>query len=159
MEQPEKFILKINGINRSVEVDPSTPMLWVLRDELKLTGTKFGCGRGLCGACTVHLNGVEIRSCQTSIDSLEENDEITTIEGLSKEGDHPVQKAWVANDVPQCGYCQSGQIMTASAFLKRNNSPSNDEINNAMKMNICRCGTYPRIKKAIQSASKEIKNG
>jgi len=159
MEKLKKFILKINGKTRSVEVDPSTPMLWVLRDELKLTGTKFGCGRGLCGACTVHLNSVEVRSCQTPIDSLEDDDEITTIEGLSKEGDHPVQKAWVANDVPQCGYCQSGQIMTASAFLNRNNNPTNDEINNVMKMNICRCGTYPRIKKAIQSASEEIRNG
>ena len=159
MERLENFILKINGTNKSVKVDPSTPILWVLRDELKLTGTKFGCGRGLCGACTVHLNGVEIRSCQISIDSLEETDEITTIEGLSKGGDHPVQKAWVAHDVPQCGYCQSGQIMTASAFLNRNNTPTNDEINSAMKMNICRCGTYQRIKKAIKSASEEIKNG
>ena len=154
-----KFTLKINGSHKVVETDPSTPMLWVLRDELKLTGTKFGCGRGLCGACTIHLNGVETRSCQTSIDSLEEEDEITTIEGLSEKGDHPVQKAWIANDVPQCGYCQSGQIMTASAFLERNNNPNDEDINNAMKMNICRCGTYQRVRKAIYAASEEIKNG
>ena len=154
-----KFTLNINGSQKVVETDPSTPMLWVLRDELKLTGTKFGCGRGLCGACTIHLNGVETRSCQTSIDSLEEEDEITTIEGLSEKGDHPVQKAWIANDVPQCGYCQSGQIMTASAFLERNNNPNDEDINNAMKMNICRCGTYQRVRKAIYAASEEIKNG
>ena len=154
-----KFTLNINGSHKVVETDPSTPMLWVLRDELKLTGTKFGCGRGLCGACTIHLNGVETRSCQTSIDSLEEEDEITTIEGLSEKGDHPVQKAWISNDVPQCGYCQSGQIMTASAFLERNNNPNDEDINNAMKMNICRCGTYQRVRKAIYAASEEIKNG
>ena len=154
-----KFNLNINGNSQMVEIDPSTPMLWVLRDELKLTGTKFGCGRGLCGACTIHLNGVETRSCQTSIDSLEEDDEITTIEGLSEKGDHPVQKAWISNDVPQCGYCQSGQIMTASAFLERNNNPNDEDINNAMKMNICRCGTYQRVRKAIYAASEEIKNG
>ena len=159
MEKTEKFTLNLNGESKTVKIDPSTPMLWVLRDELKLTGTKFGCGRGLCGSCTIHLNGVEVRSCQTPIDSLEEDDEITTIEGLSKEGGHPVQKAWIANDVPQCGYCQSGQIMTAAAFLKRNNSPSDDDIDNAMKMNICRCGTYQRVRKAIHSASEEIKNG
>lgn len=161
MEKSEssKFNLNINGRHKVVETDPSTPMLWVLRDELKLTGTKFGCGRGLCGACTIHLNGVETRSCQTSIDSLEEEDEITTIEGLSEKGDHPVQKAWIANDVPQCGYCQSGQIMTASAFLERNNRPNDEDINNAMKMNICRCGTYQRVRKAIYAASEEIKNG
>tara|TARA_B100000676_G_C18011543_1_gene806989 strand:- start:1104 stop:1574 length:471 start_codon:yes stop_codon:yes gene_type:complete len=155
----QKFNLNINGHVKKVEVDPSTPMLWVLRDELKLTGTKFGCGRGLCGSCTIHLNDIETRSCQIPIDSLEEDDQITTIEGLSKNSNHPVQKAWVANDVPQCGYCQSGQIMTAAAFLKRNNNPNDEEINNAMKMNICRCGTYQRVKKAIKSASKEIKNG
>ena len=157
--EQSKFNLNINGKSQMVEIDPSTPMLWVLRDELKLTGTKFGCGRGLCGACTIHLNGVETRSCQISIDSLEEDDEITTIEGLSEKGDHPVQKAWISNDVPQCGYCQSGQIMTASAFLERNNNPNDEDINNAMKMNICRCGTYQRVRKAIYTASEEIKNG
>ena len=128
-----------------------------IRDELKLTGTKFGCGRGLCGACTVHLNGVEIRSCQTSIDSLEDEDEILTIEGLSKDGSHPVQKAWVANDVPQCGYCQSGQVMTAAALLERNPNPSDQDIDMGMKMNLCRCGTYQRIKKAIHRAADEMK--
>ena len=127
-------------------------MLWVLRDELKLTGTKFGCGRGLCGACTIHLNGVETRSCQTSIDSLEEEDEITTIEGLSEKGDHPVQKAWVANDVPQCGYCQSGQLISAAELLDTNENPTDKDIDNAMSGNICRCGTYVRIKKAIKEA-------
>ena len=154
-----EFNLNINGVREVVKADPSTPMLWILRDELNLTGTKFGCGRGLCGACTIHLNGVETRSCQTSIDSLEGDDKITTIEGLSEKGEHPVQKAWIANDVPQCGYCQSGQIMTASAFLERNNNPNDEDINNAMKMNICRCGTYQRVRKAIHEASLEIKNG
>jgi len=154
-----EFNLNINGTREVVKADPSTPMLWILRDELNLTGTKFGCGRGLCGACTIHLNGVETRSCQTSIDSLEGDDKITTIEGLSEKGEHPVQKAWIANDVPQCGYCQSGQIMTASAFLERNNNPNDEDINNAMKMNICRCGTYQRVRKAIHEASLEIKNG
>ncbi|OUT38170.1 MAG: (2Fe-2S)-binding protein, partial [bacterium TMED6] len=113
----------------------------------------------LCGACTIHLNGVETRSCQTAIDFLDEEDEITTIEGLSEDTSHPVQKAWVKHDVPQCGYCQPGQIMTASAFLTRNSNPKDEDIDNAMKMNICRCGTYPRIKKAVQSASEEIRNG
>tara|TARA_Y100000590_G_scaffold103630_1_gene117776 strand:- start:184 stop:654 length:471 start_codon:yes stop_codon:yes gene_type:complete len=154
-----KYKIKVNKKNKLVNVDSSTPLLWVLRDELKLTGTKFGCGRGLCGACTVHVNGVERRSCQTSIDSIEEDDWITTIEGLSNDGDHPVQKAWVQHDVPQCGYCQSGQIMTASAFLTRNQNPNDSDIENAMKMNICRCGTYQRIKKAIYTASKELRNG
>mgnify|MGYP001186545715 FL=1 len=153
-----KFEINVNKEKRSVNIDPSTPLLWVLRDELNLTGTKFGCGRGLCGSCTIHVNGVERRSCQTPIDSLEEDDQITTIEGLSDSGDHPVQKAWVTHDVPQCGYCQSGQIMTASAFLERNNNPDDSDIDSAMKMNICRCGTYQRIKKAIHTASKEIRN-
>ena len=154
-----KFKIKVNKKNKLVDVDPSTPLLWVLRDELKLTGTKFGCGRGLCGACTIHINDVERRSCQTSIDSIEEDDWITTIEGLSNDGNHPVQKAWAQHDVPQCGYCQSGQIMTASAFLTRNQNPNDSDIENAMKMNICRCGTYQRIKKAIYTASKELRNG
>ena len=155
----EKFILSINGDKKTVSIDGDTPLLWVIRDELKLTGTKFGCGKGLCGACTIHINGVETRSCQTAVDFVEENDEITTIEGLSKEGTHPVQKSWVKHDVPQCGYCQSGQIMTAAAFLSRNQNPEDEDINNAMKMNICRCGTYQRIRKAIHSAAKEIKSG
>ena len=153
------FTININGQKKTVTVDDDTPLLWVIRDELQLTGTKFGCGKGLCGACTIHLNGVETRSCQTTIDFLDEEDEITTIEGLSEDASHPVQKAWIKHDVPQCGYCQSGQIMTASAFLTRNSNPKGEDIDNAMKMNICRCGTYPRIKKAIQSASEEIRNG
>ena len=155
----EKFRLSINGDKKTVLTDGDTPLLWVIRDELKLTGTKFGCGKGLCGACTIHINGVETRSCQTAVDFVEEDDEITTIEGLSKEGTHPVQKSWVKHDVPQCGYCQSGQIMTAAAFLSRNQNPEDEDINNAMKMNICRCGTYQRIRKAIHSAAKEIKSG
>ena len=154
----EKFIININNTEKTVTVEPDTPLLWVIRDHLKLTGTKFGCGKGLCGACTIHLNGIETRSCQTSIDFLEEDDQITTIEGLSSRGLHPVQNAWIKYDVPQCGYCQPGQIMTAAAFLSRNSNPDDEDINNAMKMNICRCGTYPRIKKAIYSASKELKN-
>ncbi len=155
----EKFILNINGRKKTVSTDGDTPLLWVIRDELKLTGTKFGCGKGLCGACTIHVNGIETRSCQTAVDFVEEDDEITTIEGLSKDGTHPVQKSWVKHDVPQCGYCQSGQIMTAAAFLSRNQNPEDEDISNAMKMNICRCGTYQRIRKAIHSAAKELKNG
>ena len=155
----ERYTLNINGKKQTVSVDGDTPLLWVIRDELQLTGTKFGCGKGLCGACTIHINGVETRSCQISIDFLDDEDQITTIEGLSVDASHPVQKAWVAHDVPQCGYCQSGQIMTASSFLSRNNKPNDDDIDTAMKMNICRCGTYPRIKKAIKSAAKEMKNG
>ena len=155
----EKFILNINGRKKTVSTDGDTPLLWVIRDELKLTGTKFGCGKGLCGACTIHVNGIETRSCQTAVDFVEEDDEITTIEGLSKDGTHPVQKSWVKHDVPQCGYCQSGQIMTAAAFLSRNQNPEDEDISNAMKMNICRCGTYQRIRKAIHSDAKELKNG
>ena len=155
----EKFILNINGRKKTVSTDGDTPLLWVIRDEFKLTGTKFGCGKGLCGACTIHVNGIETRSCQTAVDFVEEDDEITTIEGLSKDGTHPVQKSWVKHDVPQCGYCQSGQIMTAAAFLSRNQNPEDEDISNAMKMNICRCGTYQRIRKAIHSAAKELKNG
>ena len=152
------FLLYINGEKRQVKVDGNTPLLWVLRDNLKLTGTKYGCGRGLCGACTVHINGEATRSCITAIENAAGSN-ITTIEGLSKDSDHPVQKAWVAEDVPQCGYCQSGQIMTAVAFLDRNSNPEEDDINAAMKMNICRCGTYQRIRKAIGRAAKELQNG
>ena len=155
----EKLEINVNGKVTVVNSSGDTPLLWVLRDELKLTGTKFGCGRGLCGACTIHLNGVETRSCQTTIELLEPDDEVTTIEGLSKDNLHPVQEAWIEQDVPQCGYCQSGQIMTAVAFLKRNNNPSDEEIDSAMKMNICRCGTYQRIRKAVHSSSEKIRNG
>ena len=152
------FLLYINGEKRQVKVDGNTPLLWVLRDNLKLTGTKYGCGRGLCGACTVHINGEATRSCITAIENAAGSN-ITTIEGLSKDSDHPVQKAWVAEDVPQCGYCQSGQIMTAAAFLDRNSNPEESDINAAMKMNICRCGTYQRIRKAIGRAAEELQNG
>ena len=148
-----EFSLIINGEQRTVNVDSDTPLLWVIRDTLGYTGTKFGCGRGLCGACTIHLDGEATRSCVTYIDMVEVDSEITTIEGLSEHNPHPVQQAWLEEDVPQCGYCQSGQIMTASAFLKRNPNPDETDIDSAMKMNICRCGTYPQIKKAIFSAA------
>jgi isoquinoline 1-oxidoreductase alpha subunit len=150
-----KFSLTINGTTKQVDVDPNTPMLWVLRDHIGLVGTKFGCGIAQCGACTIHLNGVAVRSCQLPISNVE-NQEITTIEGLSENGDHPVQQAWMEHDVPQCGYCQAGQIMTASAFLKDNPNPSDLEIENAMNGNICRCGTYLRIKAAVKTASQNL---
>ena len=153
----KKITISVNGSKRESNIDGGTPLLWVLRDELKLTGTKYGCGRGLCGACTVHIDGEETRSCITAVENIQGR-EITTIEGLSKDGNHPVQKAWVKQDVPQCGYCQSGQIMTASALLSRNNNPDDSDIDSAMKMNICRCGTYQRIRKAIHTASKELRN-
>jgi len=146
------FNLKVNGKEKQVDVDPSTPILWVLRDHLNLVGTKYGCGIAQCGACTIHLNGVAMRSCQLSVSQVG-NQEITTIEGLSEEGDHPVQLAWLEEDVPQCGYCQAGQIMNAAALLKNNPSPSDEEIEGAMNGNICRCGTYTRIKKAIKTAA------
>lgn len=147
-----KFNLKINGQTQQVDVDPTTPILWVLRDHVKLLGTKYGCGIAQCGTCTVHLSGIAVRSCQLPIASVG-TQEITTIEGLSENGDHPVQQAWLEVDVPQCGYCQAGQIMTASAFLKSNPNPSDAEIESAMNGNICRCGTYTRIKKAIKTAA------
>ena len=153
----KRIKISVNGSKREFNIDGGTPLLWVLRDELKLTGTKYGCGRGLCGACTVHIDGEETRSCITAVENIQGR-EITTIEGLSKDGNHPVQKAWVKQDVPQCGYCQSGQIMTASALLSRNNNPDDSDIDSAMKMNICRCGTYQRIRKAIHTASKELRN-
>lgn len=146
------FNLTINGKKLPVEVDPTTPMLWVLRDHLKLKGTKYGCGIAQCGACMVHLNGTAVPSCQLPVSAVGEQS-ITTIEGLSEEGDHPVQKAWLEHDVPQCGYCQAGQIMSAVALLQRNPSPSDDEIETAMNGNICRCGTYTRIKAAIKTAA------
>jgi len=146
------FTLNVNGNMHQLEVDSNTPILWVLRDHLDLLGTKFGCGIAQCGACTVHLNGVAVRSCQLPISAVGDQ-EITTIEGLSENGEHPVQKAWIAHDVPQCGYCQAGQIMTASAFLKNNPNPTDQEIENAMHGNICRCGTYTRIKEAVKTAS------
>ncbi len=147
------FNLKINGEKHQIDVDPTTPMLWVLRDHLNLVGTKYGCGIAQCGACTIHLDGAAIRSCLTPV-SVIEGGNITTIEGLSEDGDHPVQKAWLEHDVPQCGYCQAGQIMTASALLETNPNPSDEEIDAAMNGNICRCGTYTRIKQAIKTAAK-----
>jgi len=146
------FNLKINKKNYRVDVDPSTPMLWVLRDHLNLVGTKFGCGMAQCGACTILLNGFAARSCITFVDSVGDK-EITTIEGLSENGDHPLQQAWIEHDVPQCGYCQSGQIMNAAALLKANPHPTDEEIETAMNGNICRCGTYTRIKAAIKTAA------
>ena len=149
-----KFQLKINGKNLRVDVDPSTPILWVIRDHLNLLGTKYGCGIAQCGACTIHMDGSAVRSCILPISSVGDT-ELTTIEGLSEKGDHPVQKAWIENDVPQCGYCQAGQIMSASALLKVNKNPSDEEIESYMDGNICRCGTYTRIKAAIKTASKQ----
>lgn len=148
------FNLKINGETRQVDADPATPLLWVLRDHLKLVGTKYGCGIAQCGSCTVHLGGVAVRSCQLPVSGIV-GQEITTIEGLSEKGDHPVQKAWLEVDVPQCGYCQAGQIMTAAALLKTNPNPSDEEIEATMNGNICRCGTYTRIKKAIKLAASD----
>ncbi len=150
------YNLKVNGKKRQVDVDENTPLLWVLRDELELVGTKFGCGIGQCGACTVHVDGVANRSCLLKVSALEEYD-ITTIEGLSGDYDtlHPVQEAWIAHDVPQCGYCQAGQIMSASSLLKQIPTPSDDQIESAMDGNICRCGTYNRIKEAIKTASNQ----
>jgi len=146
------FNLTINEKKQQLEVDPTTPILWVLRDHLELVGTKYGCGIAQCGACTIHLDGVAMRSCQLPVSAVGEQ-AITTIEGLSEKGDHPVQKAWLEHDVPQCGYCQAGQIMNASAFLKTNPNPSDAEIDAAMNGNLCRCGTYTRIKAAIKTAA------
>ncbi len=146
------FLIEVNGQKYSVDVDEDTPLLWVLRDHLSLLGTKYGCGIAQCGACTIHLDGNATRSCILPISQVQDK-KVTTIEGLSKNGDHPVQKAWKEMDVPQCGYCQAGQIMTASAFLKQNSKPSDEEIEDAMHGNICRCGTYSRIKKAVKIAS------
>jgi len=146
------FNLKINKKEYQVDVDPSTPVLWVLRDHLNLLGTKYGCGMAQCGACTIHLDGVAVRSCITFVDSVGDK-EITTIEGLSENGDHPVQKAWLEHDVAQCGYCQSGQIMSATSLLMANPHPTDEEIETAMNGNICRCGTYTRIKAAIKTAA------
>ena len=146
------FQLNVNGTTHELDIDPSTPILWVLRDHLNLVGTKYGCGIAQCGACTVHLNGVAVRSCQLPISAVG-NNTVTTIEGLSEKGEHPVQKAWIEHDVPQCGYCQAGQIMSASALLEANPNPSDEEIESAMNGNLCRCGTYTRIKAAIKTAS------
>lgn len=146
------FNLNINGKQQEVDVDPATPMLWVLREHLNLVGTKYGCGIAQCGACTIHLNGSAVRACQIPVSAVQDN-KITTIEGLSENADHPVQKAWLEHDVAQCGYCQTGQIMSAAALLNKNPNPSDEEIETAMNGNICRCGTYTRIKKAIKSTT------
>jgi len=151
------FTIKVNGETHDVDVDDDTPLLWVLRDVLGMTGTKFGCGMALCGACTVHLDGQPVRACQTPISSVGDKP-VTTIEGLSPDRSHPVQQAWIELDVPQCGYCQSGQIMSASALLATKPRPSDADIDSAMAGNICRCGTYQRIRAAIRRAA-EIKSG
>lgn len=148
--------LKINGKEYPMELDPQTPLLWAIRDYAGLTGTKFGCGIAQCGSCIVHLNGNAVRSCIVPV-SAASNTEILTIEGLSENNDHPVQKAWIEEQVPQCGYCQSGQIMAAAALLKRNPNPSDEEMYTGMQGVICRCGTYPRIKNAIVKAAQLIK--
>ena len=149
------YNLNVNGKQVAVSADEDTPLLWVLRDELNLVGTKFGCGIAQCGACTVHINDVASRSCQLQVSILDDV-KITTIEGLSEDGDHPVQEAWKEIDVPQCGYCQTGQIMTASAFLAENRRPSETAIRAAMQGNICRCASYNRIEKAVLVASKKM---
>jgi isoquinoline 1-oxidoreductase subunit alpha len=142
----------LNGKTQTVDVSPDMPLLWVLRDTLNMTGTKFGCGMALCGACTVHVNGEATRSCITPISSVS-GKKVTTIEGISADGSHPVQQAWIAEDVPQCGYCQSGQIMSAVALLTKKSDPTDADIDDAMSGNICRCGTYQRIRKAIHRAA------
>jgi len=149
------YSLLINGQTREVDVASDTPLLWVLRDHLGLVGTKYGCGVAQCGACTVHLDGVAVRSCVLPVSAIKKTSKLTTIEGLSENGDHPVQKAWEEVDVPQCGYCQAGQIMTAVALLKSNPKPSVTEIENAMQGNLCRCGAYHRIREAVLLDSKK----
>lgn len=150
------FTLKINGKKQQVDVAADTPMLWVLREHVKLVGTKYGCGIAQCGACTVHLDGVAVRSCSLPVSAVGDKP-VTTIEGLSETGNHALQKAWIEHDVPQCGYCQAGQIMNAAALLKRNPNPTDAEINEAMDGNICRCGTYLRIHAAIKTAAASMK--
>ena len=147
-----KYTLNINGESRTVDVAPDTPLLWVLRDNLALVGTKFGCGAGHCGACTVHLNDVPTRACMTPVSTVGRK-RVTTIEGLDPKGQHPLQQAWRELDVPQCGYCQAGQIMTAAALLKENPKPSDEDIDNALAGNLCRCGTYLRIREGIHKAA------
>lgn len=146
----------LNGKTVSVNAESDTPLLWVIRDEIGLTGTKFGCGAAICGACTVHLDGKPIRSCQTPVSAVA-GKKIATIESLSKDNSHPLQKAWIAHDVPQCGYCQSGQLMSAAALLATNKNPTDTDIDNAMSGNLCRCGTYNRVRAAIKSAAVEMR--
>ncbi len=149
------YNLTINGKKHQVDVDPDTPILWVLRDNINLVGTKYGCGIGQCGACTVHLDGNAVRSCSLPVSKVAEQ-KITTIEGLSESGTHPLQEAWLAHDVPQCGYCQAGQIMNAASLLTNNPNPSDEDIAAGMNGNICRCGTYTRIKAAIKTAASKM---
>jgi isoquinoline 1-oxidoreductase alpha subunit len=151
-----QYTLQVNGKTTQVDVDADTPLLWVLRDNLRLVGTKYGCGIAQCGACTVHLNGKAVRSCSLPVSAVG-NNKVTTIEGLSADGNHPVQLAWDEVDVAQCGYCQAGQIMQATALLNNKTKPTEEEINNAMNGNICRCGTYHRIREAIVVASNKMK--
>lgn len=146
--------LRVNGKRHEVDVASETPLLWVIRDELGLTGTKYGCGIGMCGACSVHVDGELARSCQTPVSSVGDR-EVTTIEGLDRDAEHPVQRAWVEVDVPQCGYCHSGQIMAAAALLEKNSNPSDADVDAAMAINVCRCGTYARIRRAIHRAAGE----
>lgn len=149
------FTINVNGKQHQVDVDPDTPVLWVLRDNLDLVGTKYGCGIAQCGACTVHLDGTAVRSCSVPVSSVGEA-KITTVEGLSEDANHAVQQAWLEHDVAQCGYCQSGQMMNAASLLSQNPNPSDKEIEDAMNGNICRCGTYVRIKAAIRTASEKL---
>lgn len=149
-----KFNIHVNGRDETVEAEPDTPLLWVLRDKMNLTGTKYGCGKALCGACTIHLNGTATRSCVLPISGVGKN-KIVTIEGLSSEGDKRLQESWIKHNVPQCGYCQAGQIMSASALLASNNNPDDTAIDAAMNGNICRCGTYQRIRAAIKDAAAQ----
>lgn len=148
--------LTVNGRVRTVDADGDTPLLWILRDTLGLTGTKFGCGQGVCGSCTVHLDGKAVKSCQTSLKEAAGH-AIVTVEGLSKDGSHPVQKAWIAEDVAQCGYCQPGFIMSAAALLKRKPHPTDADIDEAFSDHVCRCGTYPRVRKAVKRAAGGVK--
>lgn len=147
--------MKINGVSRQFHGDPGMPLLWYVRDELGLTGSKFGCGAALCGACTMHVDGSAVRACVTPV-SEADGREVTTIEGLDAEGNHPVQRAWRAHNVPQCGYCQSGQIMSAAALINENPDPSDEEIVDGMAGNVCRCGTYQRIFAAVRTAAQEV---
>ncbi len=146
----------LNGSTVSVQSEPDTPLLWVVRDEIGLTGTKFGCGKALCGACTVHVNGSAVRACQTPVSSVAGKN-VATVESLSSDNSHPLQKAWIKHQVPQCGYCQSGQLMSASALLAKNKNPSDSDIDAAMSGNLCRCGTYNRVRAAIKDAAAEMR--
>jgi isoquinoline 1-oxidoreductase alpha subunit len=150
-----KYSLNVNGQKKTVDVDPDTPLLWILRDNLDLVGTKFGCGIGQCGACTVHIDGNATRSCSIPVSALKDS-KVVTIEGLSENGDHPLQLAWKEHDVPQCGYCQAGQIMTAASFLQKTPKPSSDQIRSAMHGNLCRCASYNRIEKAVATAAEKM---